>query len=37
MLMLDEDRNDSGRLFHVAGPETEKTRSPNLVRVRGIK
>jgi hypothetical protein len=37
MLMLDEDRNDSGLLFHIAGPETENARSPNLVRVRGVK
>jgi hypothetical protein len=36
MLMRDEDRNDSGRLFHITGPETEKARSPNLARVRGI-
>jgi hypothetical protein len=35
--MLDEDRNDSVGLFHIAGPETVKARSPNLVRVRGIK
>jgi hypothetical protein len=37
MLMLDEDRSDSGRLFYIAVPETEKVRSPNLVQVRGIK
>jgi hypothetical protein len=36
MLMLDEDRNDSRRLFNIAGPETEKVRWPNLVRVCGI-
>jgi hypothetical protein len=26
MLMLDEDSSDSGRLLHIAGPETEKVR-----------
>ncbi len=37
VLMLGVDCSDSGRLFHVEGPETEKARSENLVRVRGIK
>ena len=29
------DLTDSGRLFHIVGPATEKARSPNLVLVRG--
>jgi len=29
-------RNDGGRLFHVAGPATEKVQSPNLVLVRTV-
>jgi hypothetical protein len=34
--MRNADRNDSGRLFYITGPETEKARSPNLVRVPGF-
>ena len=29
------DLTNSGRLFHTVGPATEKSRSPNLVLVRG--
>jgi len=29
-------RSSAGREFHVAGPEKEKARSPNLVRNRGM-
>jgi hypothetical protein len=35
--MLDADRSDFGRLFHIVYPETEKVRSPYLVRDCDIK
>jgi hypothetical protein len=34
MQMLDGDRSDPGRLFHIAALKAEKALSPNLVRVR---
>jgi len=33
--LVSADLTDSGRLLHTVGPATEKTRSPNLVLVRG--
>jgi hypothetical protein len=37
MLMLNADANDSRRLFHIAGPETEIAFAESIVQVRDIK